>query len=264
MTSVTLDDSRAEEVLRELARATGEDMGSLVHSEARHLANACAKASPPKSRSKVARKIDAEVSAIFSDNYNPNIDEGKQGHDGNMKWIIAGPHYLYGLPAAHDFRGKSNITEDYRNFKAAGGKRIVAIGNRGKQKVYSLNRLMANRGAVTRLKRSLKDHIGRAKAAWAQSAQALGETNIPEWISRHFPTPKAVTFTKTYGVNPSVTIGSRAPGVSRISDLFSRKLKSRINSMKARTKLIISGYARDVAIGIRPTNHAQETQPEGE
>ncbi len=200
---------------------------------------------------------------MFSDNYEPNIEAENQGR-GDLKWMIAGPHFLYGLPTALDFRGKSDIYSDYKAFTDAGGKGIVPAGSRGKQRVSIINRIVANKGAVTKLRKSLKSHIGRAKAAWAQSAQALGETNIPEWISKHFPTPKSITFKQTFGDKPSITIGSSAPGVEKAAPIFQRKLKSRLNSMVARTKLHISGYSRDVAQGIRPLAHAHETQPEGE
>lgn len=258
MITVKYDDHKAVQVLQDLQRATGEDMEVVVSTESRRLATACMKASPPRNRSKLARKIKGEVSALFTDNYEANIDPGHQGGDSSMKWIIAGPHFLYGLPPKLDLRGRGEIIQEYRSFKDAGGKRITTIGRRGKQKVYAINRLVADKAAVRNLVKRLVDNIGRAKAAWAQAASILGETDIPGWISKHFPTPKGVLTQSGSGVGSSVTIGSRAPGVGKQSAMYKGVFRRRINSMKARIKLINSGYAKDVAEGIRPQKHAAD------
>ncbi len=257
------DTTKADELFRALQHAMVDagmqsDMPHLVADEARFLANKCVSICGPKSKGKLAKKIKGEVASLFSpveDIPGTPIAHGS----GSIEWMNAGHNFIFGLPESHDMRGVGDLYPSYQEFKRQGGKRFLKLRNRGKQSVILIQRLVARKGAVNVLKSRLVGHIGRLKASFGESALKLGQSDLPEWISRHFPTPKSITIKNLESSTPSVTIGSRAPGCEANSELMRRALKSRLNSIKARTRLIISNYARQTAAGIRPSFSAGET-----
>ena len=93
--------------------------------------------------------------------------------------------------------------------------------------------------------------VGRKKAAWGES-YVLHGGKVSSFISRHFPTPKAIHMSALVGEQPSIAVGSAAPDVKTESSKIQGALRARREAIIKRTKLVLSGYAKDVAAGMRP------------
>ena len=105
-------------------------------------------------------------------------------------------------------------------------------------------------------KAKLLSRIGRMKAAWASLYIQLGGS-LPSWVTRHLPTPKGYAVNQIFTNNPSAEITNMAPGIGDFASDVRNALRAREQAMAKRLKLVISGYSKDVANGIRVQNKAR-------
>lgn len=102
--------------------------------------------------------------------------------------------------------------------------------------------------------------VGRWKAKWAYAASLRG-SKFPTWISRHFGSlgGKAIAdFDLGDTKTPSITFGAIGPSVRRDIAKIQDALRTRVRAMTNRAKLILSGYSKDMAAGMKPKRHANE------
>lgn len=254
---------RAIAGLRQALIASGQssDASAIIKDEGRRLASEISAATGPKSRSKAAKEMGKDVARNFSVLTN-NIKKKQQG-DGAYKWAVAGPHFLYGIEPEKDLRGMDAdllAIHRERNRKPK-EKKLILLGKRGKQKVYRVwAPIITKRGRAELLKK-LMSKIGRKKASWASSAIAMGEKNVPDWVRRHTPSPKAIT--NLAGLsnpnNPSLLFGSRSAGVSKDRDKVRMLMAVRVKKILARISLIMNGYRQDIKQGAIPQKRGKES-----
>jgi hypothetical protein len=252
--------------LREALIASGQsgDAAVIVKDESRRLATEISNQTPPKKKATLERKIGRDVGGNFSI-LTSNIPAAAQGNK-QMRWLVAGPRFLYGVPPSHDLRsGTADLLSIHRGLRKRGSgertKKLFPLGQRGKQHVYRVNRYIVTPKAIASLRRTLAAKIGRMKASWAATAIALGEATIPAWVRKHIPSPKAVTDLSGLSrpASPSVLFGSRSPGVSRTGDMVRRATQVRLKKVIARIRLILNGYKQDIAQGKAPRKHGKES-----
>lgn len=113
--------------------------------------------------------------------------------------------------------------------------------------------------------KEVQQRVGRGKASMAKGAAGLGE-KFPSWISRHFGTVSDIAIADISQAQnptqPSVTFGSRAPGIDRLKSRIQAAVRFREKVLVKRLKLIISGYSADFAKSIRANSRAARTPTE--
>jgi hypothetical protein len=104
----------------------------------------------------------------------------------------------------------------------------------------------------------IKSHVGRRKAAWAKSFTALGGT-VSRWIGRHVGGAKGEFHFNQDPLHPSIVMINRAPGIGQDLHFVQGALRIRYEAIGRRLRLIISGYSKDVAHGLKIQRHAHKT-----
>lgn len=268
-----IDLSRFQSAMNGIADAlvgTNGDAEELVKGEAKRLSTQITNFTPPikskwgNARTSGEMAIKSELYSLFSESEIPLIDTigsehgvkdinawitKKGGEKENLQWANLDP---MGDRMAAFHKQYRNRAGKVPKMKAAGAgiwraRVVVPIGSR---EPYVKN---------------IQRRVGRARASMALCAARLGK-NFPSWISRHFGQGLAniaVLDMSSLSNNsrPSITFGSKAPGIYRIADRVQAAVNSRARAMVKRTKLIISGYNKDVAAGIRAQRHAKRTEP---
>jgi hypothetical protein len=242
----------------------GADCSSVTRNEARLLALEISKRVGPRNKSRKELNVRREVSRVFAPKPREMFSKQKQGHS-NMQWLVASPQFLIGIKRDHVFTGESSNEQLFRAFlKAPGlslGKKYTRIGSHGEQAVYEMNRIMILRGAFNNFVRFVQKRIGIMRASWVADAKKIDPMKpaaSPDWVSRHVPGNRAQIVYLNGLKNlesPSITFGSNAVGIEKFTESIRFAVKVREKKMAARLKLIISGYAKDVAKGIRPGRH---------
>lgn len=103
-------------------------------------------------------------------------------------------------------------------------------------------------------------HVGRRKAAWAKSFVELGG-KVQGWIDRHVSGARGLIINNLDVKNhPSVTMINSSVGISGDAHIVQSALRIRYEAMGRKLRLIVSGYASDVARGIKVTNKAHRTE----
>ncbi len=122
------------------------------------------------------------------------------------------------------------------------------------------SRVVAPVGKRDEYTQQVWQHVGRWKAKWAYAAATKGAA-FPAWITRHFGSlnGKAIAdFQLDNTQTPSITFGCIGPSARRTLPKIRDALRTRLKAMTKRAKLILSGYSKDIAAGMRPRRHADE------
>ena len=236
------------------------DAAQIVQSETKLLSMEIAGQMPPKRKSKLESAIARDIRMTFYAMPREPL-KGDQRHGEDMEWILPGPQFLYGVKKENLRLRMSEQGMREAHYKGEFPReRTKVLGSRGKQKVYEIQRIVTTRARIKKLNRKISSSYGRLKASFAQAAQQLGHMRIPKWMSKHFPSPKAIVDVSglTDGSTPVVTFGSRAPGVTAFGDIVRTAIAVRVKKMLTRTKLVLSGYNKDIAAGMRPRKRAKE------
>lgn len=251
---------RIEELHDALARQGG-DVSTIYEDEARLFLRQVIRLTPPKTKQQGEAAIDRDLMKIFEPLNSDFVDDLIIEH------------------GAHDIDTWLTV--------ASGEKKRIKFtyaDNTGGPMANFHHRNQDNRGRTYNLKRQkdpnvwyapyvvsydnfkkyadrVKSHVGRKKAAWGKSFIELGG-KLPSWISRHLSGAKGEFHNSRNPEKPSITMTSRAPGVSQDAHFIRGALRVRYESIGRRIKLVLSGYSKDVASGLRIKRRAQKL-PEG-
>ena len=112
----------------------------------------------------------------------------------------------------------------------------------------------------------IKSHVGRWKAKWAYAAAQLGDSKYPQWIARHFGYVSSNTVFQAdlASETPFIVFGGRGPNFAQDKSKINGAVKFRVQTILKRIKLVVSGYAKNVADGIRIQTQAHKHKPEAE
>lgn len=116
-----------------------------------------------------------------------------------------------------------------------------------------INQMAVNKRAMNKYVREVQSHVGRMKAALTPALQELGGT-VRGWVRKHGisnPSSQGYIFKQFTEHEKSFTIGMIAPGASKLERMVRDVMHNRTRAMAQRIRLILSGYAKDVARGIR-------------
>jgi len=98
--------------------------------------------------------------------------------------------------------------------------------------------------------REVQSRVGRMRAGWGPAAESLGLA-LQSWVRRHTVRSGFVLNNLGNGQLPSITIGNTTKGISQIRHVVQSALNARSEAMGRRARLVLSGYAKDVAAGLR-------------
>jgi hypothetical protein len=253
---ITCDTSKFEETMQDLADALaangrGGDASDIVRDETMRLSVQICRFIPPQTKDIGERAVSRELRSLFT-----AIDQGmlddigsKYGAMNIDQWITTKSgqklHLIWGAldPTGARMKERHRRAQNWRG-KIPRGPKSGPNTWRARVVVSFEDRAAYVGGIIKR--------VGRWKASWAQVAGMLG-CHVPTWIKRHIPTPKGISDITGLNVGefPSVTFGSRAPNASRQLDQIRSALRVRTEAMKKRIALMASGYAKDVARGMR-------------
>ena len=268
MMTCDIDTSRAVAALDGLAAALGKDKSDLLKDECRLLSKTITAFVPPlrgpggspeqvgkqaigRELTNLISEADVELmDKVGSEHGVSNINDvwltKKDGEKIELLWGNLDPTGNR-LPEFH---------EQYRDQRT--GKVKTVKGQSGKWKA----RVVVPKGIRDAFIRKTQAHVGAWKASWARAGAELGQ-KFPRWITKHFSTSAPLGVVDLIKANdptyPTITFGSRAPGNGRMQQRIQAAVKSRARSMARRTKLILSGYSKDISQGMKAQYRAKRT-----
>lgn len=250
---------------------SGQDVSTIVVDESRRLARTLVNFVPPiKSKWGNPKKsgemaIRRELSSLFSE-----ADQGLIDEVGSLHGIRNVNTWITNRNG-----GKQQILWD--SIDPVGSRlrqnHHQARGPRGKIKLHKRNgypqtwsaRVVIPAGTLEPYTRNVESQVGKGKASLALAAAQLGE-KFPSWIGRHFgnvsQTAIADISHATDPTRPSVTFGSRAPGVDRLQARMQGAVSLRAKKIAGRIRLVLSGYAADIKAGMRAQKRGKRTTQE--
>lgn len=254
--------------LHEAMLAYGEDkpFRSLLRDQAGILAKEISVQLGPKTQAKGAQKIVKAVSAAFVEVTVPAFPQAKRGgRNGPLQFLFAtkaAGGYLVGAKGSDFVTSTLSADQLIRQSRRPRGVKWVQSGYRGGRKsnqmLIHLNRMLVQRGRKAELLRRLKDRIGRMRATFAYAAHALGRTDTPGWVSRHFSDVRSAgraifDMGKLKDKNnPEIAFGSRAPGIDNFAGVIDDALALRSRKVADRTAAILKAIGRREAAAYQP------------
>jgi hypothetical protein len=212
--------------------------------------------SPPLRKEQTAKKIDASIdSKIVSVAAPPREFFGTMGGkngSGDVDWYAWYPTALYGVKREADML-EATPEELFAVLKKVAPDGRIDAGMRGKQHVWIWQKIVARKATVLKIKKMLKDRIGRLKAAWVVCWQDSGSPNgsvgpVPEWVMKHAPGSRNLqTGFTVNGLGipgfPTFTITNQCAGVSQLikQHLMDDALGIRAKAMAADLALYANG-----------------------
>lgn len=256
--TLEIDTSRLQDVMFGLQEALGDagnpaDLSDIVRDETRRLIVEIVKDTPPQTKEIGEAAVTRDINSLFSGAEPGLIDTvgDEHGLSNIDTYVLSNGRKLHLQWDRIDPLGDKmqQIHNASRNSRGGVGRRKEV------RDAWGARVVVPNESKDAYLKKILS-HVGRWKASWASTAMALGVQNVVGWIKRHINGKDSRSgFHNTDGLMngsfPVVTFGSRAPGVGRQAGVINSAVRIRSEAVLKRTKLIVSGYAKDIAQGMR-------------
>lgn len=249
--------------LRDALIGNGQDASTVVEDEARRLARTIVAFVPPIARGKAAKQIgegavERDIKNLVSQAKPSLIDEvgSKYGvRDIRAAYVTEATGTKLNLQWDHLDPTGARLPEFHLQYRDSSG-RIPKIKKR--PGVWNA-RVVVPFGVRDDFIKKMQGHVGHWKATWAKAGARLGD-KYPSWIARHFNSSLGIANIEGLSNRqaPSVTFGSRAGGNSRIQARVQAAVRARAKAIARRVKLILSGYNRDLAKGMRAQARAKD------
>lgn len=246
--------SRIEELHDALA-GQGADVSTIFEDEARLFMRQVIRLTPPKTKEQGERAIGGDLLKIFTPVNEDMLDDLiiQHGHNNIDAWLTS---------AGGD---KKHIQWDYADNT---GEVMADFHKRNRNSRGRTYDLKKNRGDIwyspfvvsfenfAKFRDKMFARVGRRKAGWAVSLFRLGG-KAPRWISRHLSGAKG-EYHNTYSLDhPSIVMINRSPGISQDWHFVQGAMRVRYQAIGKRIRLVISGYSKDVAQGIKIQRRAR-------
>lgn len=249
----------------------GGDVSTILKDETRLLAVEISKRAAPRDRKKTADRIDKSVRSRFlalgAEQTDFDANTGKEGNTG-VKWYRADKDFLFGVARDSDMRHADPQTLAsiyYRSQKIQGKTRLVMDFKhpRQHQRVALTSKILTSKAGLRAAVKIVQKAIGKLPASWFATAKKIQPSLVgPQWIERHIRgnrTTKSITdLSSENSENASITFGSKAVGVTKFDRAIQFAVNLRAKKVSRRMNLVMSGYSKDVASGMRVRRHAKE------
>lgn len=247
--SVEIDMTKFDESLAYLSKVAGKAMPAFLQDEAILLGKTIVNFVPPLRNKrkgytpKVSGEmaIKTEMTSLFSEANQELIDlvGSKHGlHDINA-WTETKGGEALNLQWAHINLSGAQMEHWHNVYQNRNGK--VPIVRSNEQGIWRA-RVVVPRGMLAPFIKSLQRRVGRARASFAQGIARMG-VDFPSWISRHFGQVNDISIFDTSRisdpVSPSITFGSRAPGIWEIRSNIKNAVALRSRAMMRRAAILI-------------------------
>lgn len=254
---------RAMAGLSDAFMATGRvnDSMMIVKNRSRKLCETVIKLTPPKNKGKGVGAVKRDLIGkrqifVFADQF---LENSFVREDGNVHLFASRNGYRnYATPK--NFKpdaSESDLNAFHRSRLTRKGK--IRKGHwrpRGKDIEWSF--MIARKRTVLRYVKTKTRAVGRMKGSFGKAFLALGG-QLNAWLTGHATgNRRAILRDDLKKPNrPTFTFGSTARGVSRIDHFLQKAMIKQMNAMKRETKLVLSGYSRDIKNKMRPRKHAK-------
>jgi hypothetical protein len=244
--------SRIEELHDALiGQGQSGDMSGIFRDEARLFLRQVIRLTPPKTKQQGEDAISRDLMKIFTPVNQDMLDDLVIAHGANnidtwlttaggekkhIKWTYADNT---GGPMASWHQKKENRNRRGRtyNLKKQKGDAWYAP--------YAVS--FENFAAYAK---KVKARVGRRKAGWGKSLVGMGG-KVGGWINRHVAGAKGELQLGADPERPSIVMVNRAPGIADDERIVRAAIRIRTEAITKRIRLVISGYSKDVARGIK-------------
>lgn len=242
--------SRIEELHDALiGSGQGGDAATIFEDESRRFLQQVIRLTPPKSKAQGEAAIARDLIKVFT----PVNEE--------MLNMIGSEHGLSAVDVWISSAGDERKELDWRKIDP-NGEGMADFHNRNRDRrgrTYNLKKQRSDKWYApyvvsfedfAKYKAKIYSYVGRRKAAWGKSFIGLGG-KLPSWIDRHTPRAKGEFHNARDLERPSITMINRAPGITDDLRIVQSALRVRYEAIGKRLRLVISGYSKDVAQGIK-------------
>lgn len=266
--SVTINDFKGQVLLNDLRQALiganrMGDAATVLEDEFRLLMKQIITLTPPHGLGQAAREqgegaVTRDLTKLFTpiDAEMVNVISSKFGAVGVDHWITGKKgNKLHLLWDKIDATGQGVNAFHLTHRDARGRVRGVKRKIKG---AWTAAYVISNDVFLAYLNKTLS-HVGRRKAGWAESFQIVGG-RVQRWISRHLGGHNGrVINNLSSKSNPSITAYNSSPGILGDERIVRDSTRVRREAMTKKIELILSGYSKDVANGIRISNKARKS-----
>ena len=241
----------------------GGDCSEVTKDESRLLAMQVSKVARPPDRKKTLGRIEKSVRNRFQA-LNESAHQEKAPTSG-INWLHWDNDYLYGVSQERNMKRASaeSLADIYyaSKMRRVGGAYLDLpfIHPHRRQRVKIYQKIVTSNSSLNRAVKAVQQSIGKLAASWVGDARTIDGTKptvAPAWVERHLRgTKTSKSIVNTAGLmnseSPSVEFGSKAKGVNRFERAINFAVGLREKKVAARLRLILSGYSKDVAAGIK-------------
>lgn len=267
--TITIDDTRGQQVLNDLHDAligAGQmgDAATILQDEFRLWLKMIINLTPPPGLGRDAQaKGEGAIKRDLAQLFTP-IDEDMLNHIGSIFGVSGIDHWITDRDGKHkhliwdrlDPSGEGMESFHRANQDRRGRTRKLKRNGR-RAGVWYAPYVVSKRDFGPYLI-AILSHVGLRKAGWAQAYIDVGG-RVQGWIKRHLPTRHGRVDNRLDLPNPSISATNSSPGIADDERIVRDSKRARVESMTKRLKLVLSGYSKQVARGIRPTRQVQPT-----
>lgn len=248
--------SRIEELHDALMVNGGGDVSAIFRDEAMLFLRQVIRLTPPKTREQGENAIRRDLLKIFTPVNQDFLDDLiiEHGHNHIDVWITSSQdderkHIEFDYAS----NTGTEMADFHRRNRNARGR--TANLKRMSSGWYSPFAVSFEHFAAYRDK--ILAHVGRRKSGWGKSLVEMGG-KVAGWINRHVTSGKAPGEKQiVVGEKPSVTLINRAVGIGADERIVRSALRIRYEAIGRRMRLVVSGYSKDVARGLRIQRQAR-------
>lgn len=241
--------SRIEE-LHDALMGSGADVSTIFEDESRLFVKQVIRLTPPKTKAQGESAIDRDMMKLFEPVNGDFLDDLVIEHGANNidTWLTsAGGEKKHIKFTYVDNTGGPMKNFHYRNRDSRG--RAYSLKRQRDPGIWYAPYVVSYEN-FTAYANKMKARVGRRKAAWAVSLTKLGG-KVASWINRHVSGAKGEYHNSFNLEKPSIVMINRAPGIMSDERIVRSALRARHQAIGKRLRLVISGYSKDVASGIR-------------
>jgi hypothetical protein len=248
--------SRIEE-LHDAIQGQGGDVSTIFEDESRLFLKQVIRLTPPKTRQQGEAAIDRDLMKIFEPVNGDFLDDLIIEHGANNldAWITTAGGEKKHLKWTYLDNTGGPMANFHREKQGSRG-RTFNLKRQKDPSIWYAPYVVSYENFAAYAKR-IKSHVGRRKAAWAVSFTSLGG-KVASWIGRHVSGAKGEYHNSYNPERPSITIINRAPGIEQDLNVVRSALRVRQEAITKRIRLVLSGYSKDVARGIKIQRWAKE------
>lgn len=268
---LTMDDSKFQRRLDELHAAlvgAGKDgdAATIIEDEARKFLQTVINVTPPRSQAQGEAAVQSDVKAIFFPARFEFLDHIQHAFgDGVVRqWLTNANDEKYlldwqNVKISPNGEGMSEYHELQRNPETG---RVLKHGdkeNRAQGLWMARDAMAVSYDAFKFFLLKEKSRVGMEKSGWAPAYEAVGG-KLPEWIERHEGRNLGGVENNLNRVgSPMIRVFNHAPGITAQFRILRAAFKTRRSAIEKRIRLIVSGYAKDIAAGIQVGKKARQT-----